>query len=73
MVSPENDIIAVWVITPNGVKLAETLFRNLARADVYISKKIIYQSSWRDDGLLHIDNFRTNFPHIKNFNEKIPK
>jgi hypothetical protein len=36
----------------------------------YISKKIIYQSSWRDDGLLHIDNFRTNFPHIKNFNEK---
>ena len=40
MVPPENDKIAVWVITPNGTKLAETLFRNLARADVYISKKI---------------------------------
>ncbi len=41
MVSPENDKIAVWVITPNGVRLAETLLRELTRADVYISKKII--------------------------------
>ena len=41
MVAPEKEKIAIWVITPNGVKLAETLVHNLARVDVYISKKII--------------------------------
>ena len=39
----------------------------------YFTKNIIYQSSWPQlnfEGLSYIDNFRTNFPHIKNFNEK---
>ena len=33
--------IAIWVITPNGIRLAETLLRNLPAADVYISQKIV--------------------------------
>ncbi|MGD8649711.1 MAG: cobalamin biosynthesis protein [Desulfobacterales bacterium] len=41
MVPPVEEKIAIWVITPNGTKLAETLIRSLARADLYISKKII--------------------------------
>jgi cobalt-precorrin 5A hydrolase len=41
MVSAEKDKIAIWVITPNGTKLAETLVRNLPKADVYISQKIV--------------------------------
>jgi cobalt-precorrin 5A hydrolase len=31
---------AIWVITPNGTKLAEILSRNLSDSDVYISWKI---------------------------------
>ena len=41
MVPPEKEKIAIWVITPNGTKLAKTLYHNLARVDVYISKKIV--------------------------------
>ena len=41
MLPPVKEKIAIWVITPNGTKLAETLIHSLARADVYISKKII--------------------------------
>ena len=41
MVLAEKDKIAIWVITPNGTKLAEILFRNLPKADVYISQKIV--------------------------------
>ena len=37
----KTDKIAIWVITPNGTRLAETLFRNLPVADVYISQKIV--------------------------------
>ena len=40
MVSIKKDKTAIWVITPNGTKLAEILFRNLSRSDVYISRKI---------------------------------
>ena len=32
--------MAIWVITPNGVKLAQLLSRKLSQADVYISRKI---------------------------------
>ena len=37
----KTDKIAIWVITPNGIKLAETLARNLLETDVYISQKIV--------------------------------
>ena len=40
MVPTDIDKIAVWVITPNGTKLAETLSRNLTGAALYISEKI---------------------------------
>ena len=41
MIPAEKDKIAVWVITPNGTKLAETLWRNLTGAEVYVSEKIV--------------------------------
>jgi len=41
MIAAEKNNIAIWVITPNGTKLAETLLRNLPKADVYISQKIV--------------------------------
>jgi cobalt-precorrin 5A hydrolase len=41
MVPAENKKIAIWVITPNGVNLAESLARSLTRVDVYLSEKII--------------------------------
>jgi cobalt-precorrin 5A hydrolase len=31
---------AIWVITPNGVKLAQLLIRKLSETDVYVSRKI---------------------------------
>ena len=31
---------AIWVITPNGVKLAQLLSQKLSEADVYLSRKI---------------------------------
>ena len=40
MVSIKKDKTAIWVITPNGTKLAEILSRNLSESDVYISQKI---------------------------------
>jgi cobalt-precorrin 5A hydrolase len=40
MISDKKDKIAIWVITPNGIKLAEKLLRHLAEADVYASQKI---------------------------------
>ena len=40
MIPAEKEKIAVWVITPNGVKLAQTLSRNLSGAALYISEKI---------------------------------
>ncbi len=41
MLSDKTDISAIWVITPNGTKLAEMLSRNLSESDIYISQKII--------------------------------
>jgi len=40
MVSIKTDKKAIWVITPNGSKLAEILSRNIAELDVYISLNI---------------------------------
>ena len=40
MVRTNKDKIAIWVITPNGTKLAELLSLNLSESDVYISRKI---------------------------------
>ena len=40
MVPTDIDKIAIWVITPNGIKLAQTLSRNLSGATLYISEKI---------------------------------
>jgi cobalt-precorrin 5A hydrolase len=40
MVSTKTDKKAIWVITPNGSKLAEILSRNLSESDVYISQKV---------------------------------
>ena len=40
MVRTNKDKIAIWVITPNGTKLAEMLSRDLTASDVYISRKI---------------------------------
>ena len=40
MVPVKENKIAIWVITPNGTKLAEILSRKLSESDVYISRKI---------------------------------
>ena len=40
MNSTNKNKTAIWVITPNGTKLAEILSRNLSESDVYISQKI---------------------------------
>ena len=40
MVPTNKDKIAIWVITPNGTKLAELLSRELSESDVHISQKI---------------------------------
>ena len=40
MVDINKDKIAIWVITPNGTKLAEMLSQELPESDVYISGKI---------------------------------
>ena len=40
MVHVKKNKTAIWVITPNGTKLAELLSRNLSESDVYISRKI---------------------------------
>jgi cobalt-precorrin 5A hydrolase len=40
MVHVKKNKTAIWVITPNGTKLAETLSRDLLESDVYISQKI---------------------------------
>ena len=40
MVRTNKDKIAIWVITPNGTKLAEMLSRDMTESDVYISRKI---------------------------------
>jgi cobalt-precorrin 5A hydrolase len=40
MTGPETKDIAIWVITPNGSKLAGTLGRYLTEADIYVSDSI---------------------------------
>jgi hypothetical protein len=40
MVDVNKSKTAIWVITPNGTKLAEMLSRDLTESDVYISRKI---------------------------------
>ncbi len=40
MLPAEKNNIAVWVITPNGAKLARTLCRHLPGVDIFISQKI---------------------------------
>jgi len=41
MVDINKNKTAIWVITPNGTKLAELLARELSESDVYISRKIV--------------------------------
>jgi cobalt-precorrin 5A hydrolase len=40
MVPAEKERIAIWVITPNGIKLSEMLLRKFPESDVYVSQKI---------------------------------
>ena len=41
MLPAKKNSIAIWVITPNGAKLARIICRHLPGADIYISQKII--------------------------------
>ena len=40
MVSVKKDKTAIWVITPNGTRLADTLSMNVSDVDVYVSQNI---------------------------------
>lgn len=40
MVSPKQNKLAVWAVTPNGVKLTERLADSLPDADIYVSRNI---------------------------------
>ena len=40
MTAPRTNVIAIWVITPNGLKLAGNIRRLLTEADVYISSNV---------------------------------
>ena len=40
MVSPIQNKLAVWAVTPNGVKLADRLADNLPEADIYVSRNL---------------------------------
>ena len=40
MVSVKKDKIAIWVITPNGTRLADKLSANVSDVDVYVSQNI---------------------------------
>ncbi len=40
MISAEKDKIAIWVITPNGTRLADMLSMSVSDVDVYVSQNI---------------------------------
>jgi len=40
MTAPKTNMIAIWVITPNGLKLADNIRRMLTETDVYISNNV---------------------------------
>ena len=41
MSAAQKDIIAIWVITPNGIKIARRIAANLPNADLYASDRCI--------------------------------
>src|SRR5210317_452179 len=45
MVSPKQNKLAVWAVTPNGVKLADRLADSLPDADIYVSRKLVESKS----------------------------
>ena len=40
MPAQQEDKTAIWVITPNGVDIAQQIKRQLTEADIYVSAKI---------------------------------
>ena len=45
MVSPKKNKLAVWAVTPNGVKLADRLADSLPDADIYVSQNLAEKKS----------------------------
>jgi len=41
----ENNRLAVWILTPNGTRLADKIFQNLPNVDVFVSQNIAAQTS----------------------------
>jgi len=45
MVSPKQNKLAVWAVTPNGAKLADRLADSLPNADIYVSQNLAEKKS----------------------------
>jgi len=45
MVSPKQDKLAVWAVTPNGAKLTDRLADSLPDADIYVSRNLAEKKS----------------------------
>jgi cobalt-precorrin 5A hydrolase len=45
MVLPKQHKLAVWAVTPNGVKLADRLAESLPDADIYVSRNLALKKS----------------------------
>ena len=45
MVSPRQNKLAVWAVTPNGVKLTDRLADSLPDADIYVSRNLAEKKS----------------------------
>jgi cobalt-precorrin 5A hydrolase len=63
MNQPKKGKYAIWVITPNGVKLAKRIVKDLSGADVYLSDRII-------DAKLPANTFQTISEALANNFEK---
>ncbi|MEE4264055.1 MAG: cobalt-precorrin 5A hydrolase [Desulfobacteraceae bacterium] len=46
MVPPKLNKLAVWAVTPNGVRLADRLAESLPGADIYVSFNLTEKKSW---------------------------